>query len=130
VSLLSTANWSDYTEYYVCLDVVTKTTFDQVAKLESQLKAKEQELEEANEHKEVYFKNCQKLQEAKEEAHNVIEVLSYQLEEARDLLLQVQDSMSNLSTHSHEGWAIACADDTFNMIEQYVDVIELKEKGE
>jgi len=46
VSLLSTANWSDYTEYYVCLDVVTKTTFDQVAKLESQLKAKEQEIKQ------------------------------------------------------------------------------------
>ena len=59
-----------------------------------------------------------------------IKDLERQLEEARDLLLQVQDSMSNLSTHSHEGWAIACADDTFNMIEQYVDVIELKEKGE
>jgi len=59
-----------------------------------------------------------------------IENLERQLEEARDLLLQVQDGMSNLSTHSHEGWAIACADDTFNMIEQYVDVIELKEKGD
>ena len=56
--------------------------------------------------------------------------LERQLKEARDLLLQVQDGMSNLRTHSHEGWAIACADDTFNMIEQYVDVIELKEKGD
>ena len=53
-----------------------------------------------------------------------------ELAEARELLLKVQDSMSNLSTHSHEGWAIACADDTFNMIEQYIDILELKEKGD
>ena len=64
------------------------------------------------------------------QARKEINDLERQLEEARDLLLQVQDGMSNLSTHSHEGWAIACADDTFNMIEQYVDVIELKEQGD
>lgn len=35
----------------------------------------------------------------------------------RDLLLQVQDHMSQLSTHCNEGWAISCADNVANMIE-------------
>ena len=77
------------------------------------------------------------LQEANTEIRDLNDMLvalreetDAELAEARELLLKVQDSMSNLSTHSHEGWAIACADDTFNMIEQYIDILELKEKGD
>jgi len=35
----------------------------------------------------------------------------------RDLLLQVQDHMSQLSIHCDEEWAISCADNVSDMIE-------------
>jgi hypothetical protein len=35
----------------------------------------------------------------------------------RNTLLQVQDHMSQLSTHCHDGWAISCAESVYDMIE-------------
>ena len=95
---------------------ITKEKFDDCSESESL----ERQLEEAN----------TEIRDLNDMLVALREETDAELAEARELLLKVQDSMSNLSTHSHEGWAIACADDTFNMIEQYVDVIELKEKGE
>ena len=45
-----------------------------------------------------------------------------EIEILRNTLLQVQDHMSQLSTHCHDGWAISCAD-------AVNDMIELKLKG-
>ena len=52
------------------------------------------------------------------------EALERQLKEARDLLLQVQDHMSQLSSHTHDGWSGSCADTVYEMIEN-----KLKEQG-
>jgi len=50
--------------------------------------------------------------------------LERQIAEARELLLQIQDHMSQLSTHTHDGWSGSCADIVYEMIEK-----QLKEKG-
>lgn len=50
--------------------------------------------------------------------------LERQLAEARELLLQVQDHMSQLSSHTHDGWSGSCADTVYEMIEN-----KLKEQG-
>ena len=49
--------------------------------------------------------------------------LEAQLEEARDMLLQVQDHMHQLSSHTSDGWAGASADNVFNMIEDKLEEI-------
>lgn len=54
-----------------------------------------------------------------------IKSLERQLAEARDMLLQVQDHMHQISVHTSDGWAGSSADDVYNMIEE-----QLKEKGE
>ena len=52
-----------------------------------------------------------------------IKALERQLEEARDMLLQVQDHMHQLSSHTSDGWAGASADNVFNMIEDKLEEI-------
>jgi hypothetical protein len=52
------------------------------------------------------------------------QALERQLAEARELLLQIQDHMSQLSTHTHDGWSGSCADTVYEMIEE-----QLKEQG-
>jgi len=42
----------------------------------------------------------------------------------KDTLLQVQDHMSQLSTHCDDGWAISCADNVVNMIELKLEGIK------
>ena len=54
---------------------------------------------------------------------NKIKHLERQLEEARELLLKIQDHMSQLSTHTHDGWSGSCADTVYEMIEE-----QLKER--
>ena len=49
--------------------------------------------------------------------------LERQLAEARDILLQVQDHMHQLSSHTSDGWAGASADNVFNMIEDKLEEI-------
>ena len=54
-----------------------------------------------------------------------IKELERQLAEARDMLLQVQDHMHQLSCHTSDGWVGTFADDVSNMIED-----KLKEQSE
>jgi uncharacterized protein HemX len=54
-----------------------------------------------------------------------IKDLEAQLAEARDMLLQVQDHMHQLSSHTSNRWARAKADNVYNMIED-----KLKEESE
>lgn len=54
-----------------------------------------------------------------------VEDLERQLDEAGELLLQIQDHMSQLSTHTHDGWSGSCAETVYEMIEK-----QLKEKGD
>ena len=58
------------------------------------------------------------------EKDKLIQDLERQLAEARELLLQVQDHMSQLSSHTHDGWSGSCADTVYEMIEN-----KLKEQG-
>jgi uncharacterized protein HemX len=58
------------------------------------------------------------------EQNQEIKSLERQLKEARELLLQIQDHMSQLSTHTHDGWSGSCADTVYEMIEE-----QLKEQG-
>ena len=57
-------------------------------------------------------------------SNNRTKALERQLAIARDLLLQVQDHMSQLSSHTHDGWSGSCADTVYEMIEN-----KLKEQG-
>ena len=65
-----------------------------------------------------------KLEEDYQSLVDHAQALERQLEEARDLLLQVQDHMSQLSSHTHDGWSGSCADTVYEMIEN-----KLKEQG-
>jgi uncharacterized protein HemX len=58
-----------------------------------------------------------------DELYDEVKRLERQLAEARDMLLQVQDHMHQLSSHTSDGWAGASADNVFNMIEDKLEEI-------
>lgn len=49
---------------------------------------------------------------------DTIKPVDDKVERLREVLLQVQDHMSQLSSHTSDGWAGSSADEVYNMIEE------------